>query len=105
MNTTLLNLIVTAVIGTSITIAGATLPIEDILGDAVAAVSAANLHQFATVIELYYADHGIYPQVSGGDALVELLAAEDYIINRPLDPSVFLYGASADGQEYHLALR
>lgn len=50
-----------------------------------------NVHQLATVLELYYLDHNSYPKVTGGEALIETLYKEGYIETKPLNPSLFDY--------------
>lgn len=105
MNTALLDVIAASLIGASLTVAGLSLPVADILTSAANAANAANRYQLATALELYYADHQSYPAVSGGEALINTLLAGDYIDRQPLDPSVFQYEAEANGQVYALAVR
>lgn len=104
MNTTLLQTIISFLIGTVITVNGIALHTDDILNQAKASVNGANMHQLATVIELYYSDHSEYPEVSGGEALIDTLEQDGYIQNRPLDPNVFIYEPKANGQDYSLKL-
>jgi hypothetical protein len=104
MNTSLLETIIASLIGTIITINGIALNADDILNQAKASANGANLHQLATVVELYYSEHDTYPTVSGGEALVNTLESEGYIRNRPLDPNVFKYEPKNNGQDYVLKL-
>ncbi len=105
MNRALLDVIAASLIGTSLTVAGLSLPAADILTSAKSAANGANRHQLATALELYYLDHQSYPAVSGGEALVTTLLVGEYIDREPLDPSVFQYEAEANGQAYTLAVR
>ena len=104
MNTQLLQLIISLLIGTVVTVNGVILQSEDIINSAKSAANGANLHQLATVVELYYSNHDAYPNVSGGEALVDTLESEGYIRNRPLDPTVFKYEPKNNGQDYELKL-
>ncbi|OHA17939.1 MAG: hypothetical protein A2664_01130 [Candidatus Taylorbacteria bacterium RIFCSPHIGHO2_01_FULL_46_22b] len=88
--------------GSVIVINGVSANVDDIITDAHRAVNGANLHQLATVIELYYSDNGYYPNASGGEELINLFERDGYIMNRPLDPSVFEYIALENGQNYRL---
>lgn len=78
---------------------------DDIVERAKTAVNQANRHQFATVLELYYLDHGFYPPVRGGEALVNELEHKNYIQSRPLDASVFEYELMPGGEVYRLSLK
>ena len=102
MKTGILSMILSLVMGSVIVINGVSARTDDILADARSAVNGANLHQLATVVELYYADNGHYPEVSGGEHLVDLLEHDEYIMNRPLDPTVFDYQVLQSGQDYRL---
>ncbi|MDO8590331.1 MAG: hypothetical protein Q7R69_03630 [bacterium] len=77
---------------------------DDIINQAKASVNGANMHQLATVIELYYSDHDSYPNVTNGKSLIDTLESEGYIQSRPLDPSVFKYEPKKNGQDYSLKL-
>ncbi len=96
--------ILTILVGTVITIGGIAMRSEDVTTSAAHAVNTANLHQLATVVELYYFDHGSYPNVHGGASLIDLLEQGDYIRNRPLDPLVFIYEPKNNAQEYLLKI-
>ena len=103
MNTSLSS-ILSLLVGTVFVVNGLTANTDKILSDAKNAVNQANVHQFATVLEIYYLDHNEYPDVRGGEALVELLSRDNYIMNRPLDPSVFDYEPKNNAQDYTLRL-
>lgn len=105
MDTSLLQTIISLLIGTIITVNGIAVHSEDIINSAKSAANGANRHQLATVVELYYSDHNSYPNVSGGEALIDTLEAGGYIRNRPLDPKVFNYEPKQNGQEYSLTLK
>jgi len=92
------------IIGSVLVLGGVSVRSEDVVADATSAANQANIHQLATVVELYYSDHGTYPDVSGGEELIELLEREEYIRNRPLDPKVFIYEPKNNAQDYRLAL-
>lgn len=104
MNTTLLQTVISLILGTVITVNGIAIHADDILNQAKSAVNGANTHQLATVMEIYYSDHNSYPNVSGGEALIDTLESEGYIQNRPIDPKVFMYEPKANGQDYSLTL-
>jgi len=101
---TILSTTLALLIGTIITVNGIAVAADDIINEAKSAVNGANLHQLATVLELYYSDYGYYPNVSGGEALINKLSEEGYILNQPFDSSVFQYQPTADGQDYSLSL-
>lgn len=100
-----LQMLITLVIGSSVAIGGVMANAGDIINNAKTTVNSANVYQLSTALEMYYLDHNAYPPVQGGTALVDLLSAEDYIKNKPLDPSVFLYQPVSNGQNYQLALK
>ncbi len=104
MTTQLLSTIVATILGSVFLVNGVLVHASDVIGEAKASVNGANVHQLATVMELYYSDHDTYPTVSGGEALIETLQSEGYIRNRPLDPSVFVYKPKSNGQDYSLTL-
>jgi len=101
---TLLQTTLALLIGSVITVNGITAHVDDITASAKSAVNGANVHQMATALELYYSDHNSYPAVSGGEELVNTLEHDGYIMNRPLDASVFAYSAKDNGQNYSLKL-
>ena len=96
-------MLMTGLIVGTVMVNGTAVNSADMLASAQTAVNGANMHQFATVLELYYSDHGNYPEVSGGQALVSTLETEGYIQNSPLNPSAFSYSATDDGQHYKLS--
>lgn len=102
--TQLLSTIIASVLGSMLLVNGVMLKTDDIIDQAKASVNGANVHQLATVMEIYYMDHNTYPNVSGGEALVNTLESEGYLRSRPLDPKVFNYETKNNGQDYLLAL-
>lgn len=102
--TQLLSSLITTLLGSVLLINGVLVNTDDVINQAKASVNGANIHQLATVMEVYYMDHDTYPNVSGGEALINTLESEGYIRNRPLDPKVFTYESKANGQDYSLAL-
>ena len=102
--TPLLSSIISLILGSILVINGTLVRTDDVINQAKASVNGANIHQLATVIELYYSNHESYPNVSGGVALIETLESEGYIRNRPLDPKVFLYESKNNGQDFLLKL-
>ncbi|KKU25535.1 MAG: hypothetical protein UX37_C0019G0001 [Microgenomates group bacterium GW2011_GWA2_46_16] len=102
--TQLLSTIISVVLGSFIVINGVLVHTDDIVNQAKASVNGANVHQLATVIELYYSDHNFYPNVSGGEALINTLESDGYIRNRPLEPNVFQYEIKNGGEDYLLKL-
>jgi len=81
------------------------LVIDEILNDAKIVVNQANVHQIATVLELYHLNNDEYPNVANAEELIDLLQEENYIRNRPLDTSVFDYRTSANGQQYKFTVK
>ena len=102
--TQLLSTIIASLLGSVLLVNGVLVNTDDVINQAKASVNGANVHQLATVMEIYYMDHDTYPKVSGGEALINTLESEGYIRNRPLDPKVFAYESKANGQDYSLAL-
>jgi hypothetical protein len=92
------------IMGSVLVMGGVSVRSKDVIADASSAVNQANIHQLATVVELYYSDHGSYPNVSGGKELIDLLEREEYIRNRPLDPEVFTYEPKNNAQDFTLKL-
>lgn len=82
---------------------GVVVRVDDLTDEARRVSNLANLHQIATVPELYYLDHGTYPHVFGGEALIENLYEEGYLRTLPVDSRAFLYGFK-DTEDYYLAL-
>ena len=91
-------------LGATIMIGGVAINADKILVDAKSVVNNANIHQLATVLEIYYSDHNQYPEAQNGEELVEKLSTEGYIQNRPLNASIFNYEIKANGQNYSLSL-
>jgi hypothetical protein len=102
---TLLSSTIALLLGTVITVNGVVVNSEDLVASAKEAANGANLHQIATVLEVYYSDHDSYPTVSDAEALINLFENEGYILNRPLDPNVFAYEATIGGQNYKLSIQ
>ena len=100
----MLEMLITTLIGSIITIGAFSVPAEDLIKNATAAANGANVHQIATVLELYYDDHGRYPSVESGEALIDELAVGGYLKTRPLDASVFRYTPLQNAQEYSIGL-
>lgn len=101
----LLSTTLSLLIGGVIMINGVTAHVDDIVTDATKATNGANLHQLATVAEVYYSDHDTYPTVSGGEALIDLFEKEGYIRNKPIDSKVFIYEPIRGGQDYVLKIK
>lgn len=99
-----LSILLTLVLGSVFVINGVGVKAEDAISRATEAVNGANLHQLATVLEVYYLDNGRYPDAQNGTELVNELQAGNYILNRPLDPEAFKYSVTNNGENYHLAL-
>jgi hypothetical protein len=91
-------------IGTMIVINGVSINPNKIMSDTKDVVNATNLHQIATVLEIYYINHDRYPQVSNGRELMDVFENEGYILNRPMDPNIFNYQAISDAQDYKLSI-
>lgn len=102
--TQLLSTIISALLGSVLLVNGILLHTDDIISQTKTSVNGANVHQLATVIEIYYMDHDTYPNVSGGEALINTLESEGYLRSRPLDPNVFKYELKNNGQDYSLTL-
>lgn len=95
---------IASALGSALLVNGVLIHTDDAINQAKASVNGANMHQLATVVELYYSDHDEYPNVSGGEALIDTLESGGYIRNRPLDPKVFNYEPKQNGQDYSLTL-
>jgi len=98
-----LSYILSLLVGATLMINGTAVNIDELLGHTQSVVNQANVHQIATVLELYNLDHdGVYPEVEGGEALINTLQKERYIRNRPINPSVFHYTTDRNGRNYTL---
>ncbi len=93
------------IIGSTLLLSGVFPPTDQLIKSATTATNQANVHQLATVVELYYSDHDQYPNVKGGKALVDILELEGYLKNRPINPNVFKYEPKDNGQDYILKLK
>ena len=96
---------ITSLIGSTIMVNGTVLHAEDMIRGAKQTANAANVHQLATVLELYYADHQSYPKAANGQAMIDELYDMEYIRNKPLDPNVFRYTVKNGGEDYTLTLQ
>lgn len=100
------NFILTStVIAAVITVGSMTLPIKTVFTTASSAVYAANVQQITTALGLYFFDHGTYPRVSGGAALIAELAEKGYIQTGPFDASSLDYQVLKNGEKYALSLK
>ncbi len=101
-------MLITTLIGSAVVINGPALHSEDLIAGAQSAANGANIHQFATVLEVYYSDHGEYPSVpagaAGGASMIDALYDEGYIRNKPLNPEAFRYELESGGQDYNLSV-
>ena len=100
-----LQVILSVLLGAVVVVNGVAVNVDDLLSEARNTVNQANVHQIATVLELYYMDNNEYPPASGGEELFNLLEKEGYIMNRPLDPRVFGYEPRLSGEDYTLKLK
>ncbi|MBS4051453.1 MAG: type II secretion system protein GspG [Methylomonas sp.] len=96
--------VIAGVLGCSIVIGGVALRADDLINEATRVSNQANIHQLATVLELYELEHGTYPKVSGGEALIEELVSKGYLRSRPLDPDDFSYEIIGAGNDYTLSV-
>jgi len=93
-------------IGIILTVNGTAVKANDLLASASSAVIEANISQFRTALDLYYIDHGVYPEVSGGAAMIDALKSGNYIReNAPLKSDEFNYQIKDNGQNYLLELK
>jgi len=93
-------------IGITLAINGVTVKADDLLASASSAVNDANFYQFRTALDLYYIDHGNYPNINGGSALIDVLKNENYIKeNKPINSDSFNYQVKNDGQDYLLEIK
>lgn len=108
MSKTLLEMLITALIGSIIVVNGPALHSEDIIKSAQSAVNGANIHQLVTVLEVYYSDHNEYPAViagtAGGASMINALYDAGYIRNKPNNPEAFSYELKNNGQDYKLSV-
>lgn len=93
------------VIGSFIVVNGIFVNADDIIAKSVTVVEGANLHQIALALEIYYLDYGRYPDVSGGEELINLLKQREIIRNLPLDSSVYTYYSKNNGESFYLDLK
>lgn len=106
MSTTLLEMIITMLIGGTVLVGGITVHAEDIIKSARSAANGANLHQLQTALALYYFDHSAYPDVTGGAALAGALTSAGYIQpSDTFDSSPFNYASKNGAQNYTLSIK
>jgi len=103
--TALLQTTLATLIGSVLMINGIMVNTDDILNETKTAVNGANIHQIATVLEIYYMNHGEYPDVVGGGNLIDTFETEGYILNRPSDANAFNYESKDNAQNYKLELK
>lgn len=101
---TMLQTTLSLLIGAVITVNGVNANMDAVIKDTKKAVNGANLHQIATVLEVYYTNTGSYPEATNGEELIDLFEKEGYILNRPIDPNVFQYGVNENGENYTLSI-
>ena len=104
MTKSILELMIASLIGSLITVGGVVLKMDDVIKSAESSVNKADVHQLATVLELYYSDHQTYPQAQNGEELIKELSREGYIRSQPFDASLFHYKSLDAGQDYSLSL-
>ena len=108
MNKTLLEVVITTLIGSIVVVNGRALHSEDIIKRAQSAANGANIHQLATALEVYYSDHEAYPPVPPGAAdgasMIQALYDAGYIRNKPNNPEAFRYELKSDGQDFTLSV-
>jgi hypothetical protein len=93
-------------VGVTLTVNGVAVNATDVLAEANLAAGQANISQFRTALDLYYIDHGQYPEVYGGADMIDILENEKYIReNGPLNADVFDYQAKDNGQDYLLEFK
>jgi hypothetical protein len=93
-------------VGVTFTVNGAVVNANDMIADAFLAAGSANISQFRTALDLYYIDHGKYPEVYGGANMIDILKSENYIReNGPLNVDNFDYQVEDNGQDYLLELK
>lgn len=101
MNTLAPTLIAIAA-GGALLVNGIFLNADDVINEAQRVTNETNVHQLATILELYYLDHDTYPDVSGGEALIESLYRNGYLLSKPRDAKIFTY--EPRGDTYYLAI-
>ena len=93
-------------VSATLTVNGVVVNATDVLAEANLAAGQANISQFRTALDLYYIDHGKYPEVYGGADMIDVLEKEKYIReNGPLSADIFNYQAKDNGQDYLLELK
>ena len=97
-------MLISTLIGSTVIVGGISLSSQDIVNSAQSATNSVNIHQIATVLELYYSDHQRYPNATNAEKLIDELVKQDYVRTRPIDESVFHYTSKSNGQDYSLTL-
>jgi len=101
-----LSSLITLLTGLSVEVAGiGALDIDNILASATESANNANIHQFATALELYYMENDQYPIADSGKDMINILYTEKYIRSLPLDSDDFTYQSLDNGQDYNLAVK
>ena len=97
--------LITAVMGSVLVVNGASINVTDILDSTWTVTNQANIHQIATVLEIYYLDHGNYPEAVSGEELVKTLYDENYIKTKLVNPEAFEYIQTQNGNDYSLKIK
>ncbi|MDP2593123.1 MAG: hypothetical protein Q8P52_00525 [bacterium] len=97
--------LIALLVGSVITINGVVVNSDDLIASATSAVNGANFHQIATVLEVYYMEHGEYPKATSGEELMDIFEKESMIRNRPIDADVFEYRTTQNGNDYILKIK
>jgi hypothetical protein len=99
-----LNLLITALIGTSIIVNGINLNPEDILAKTKVVVNETNLHQLRNALEIYYLDNHYYPITDSSSEMILDLVDAGYLQSVPRNSDIFYYQSLAQGQTYTLSI-
>jgi len=92
-------------VGMTLTINGVTVKADDLIASATSAAGYANVSQFRTALDLYFIDHGNYPEVAGAFEMINVLKNENYIReNAPVNADQFIYQVKDNGQDYSLEI-
>lgn len=100
MNKTIFELSMIMFIGATVTVAGLSIPAENLLTEARSAANSISRQQLALALEFYYSDHGTYPTVEGGEELIGKLSRDGYIHGKSLRADIFQYESKEGGQDY-----
>ena len=97
--------VITAIMGSTLVLNGSVINVNEILGNTWLVANQANIHQIATVLEIYYLDHGNYPAVSNAEDLANVLYDENYIKTKLVNPEAFEYIQTQNGNDYSLKIK